>query len=249
MYEIKTDLKRALYSLTFLLSSLAMLIVIFLGAGTSLVFPREIEMGLSNGYHSQLILFGLSSELVKMAVPILSTLPYTTAFIDEQKSGFIKSYLIRCNKARYIRGKILGAGLSGGLSLSLAILISYLLSYLIYRPLEIADPMAISSIDLLIKKVLVFFFCGCLWSSLGSLLANISSSIYMAYAGPFVIYYVLIILSERYFHNIYVINPSEWLNPNHDWPGGDLGIILLIALLIFILMIINVSLIERRIEG
>ena len=72
---------------------------------------------------------------------------------------------------------------------------------------------------------------------------------YMAYGAPFVIYYVLVILSERYFHSIYVINPEEWLAPQNYWVGGDWGIMLLIVLFSLIVMMINDVVIEGRSEG
>ena len=245
--EIKRDLNRAIYSLPFLWSSLAMVIAIAMGAGLKMLFPGEIGPGVVNGYHSQLILAGLSSKILLMVVPIICTLPYTGGFLDEYQSGFIKPYLIRCHKSGYIRGKVLGPGISGGLALSLGIFISYLLASLIYKPLELADPMALSSVHVVVSKMLVFFFCGCLWASVGSLLANITLSKYMAYGAPFVIYYVLIILSDRYFPSLYVLNPEEWLTPENPWVGGDWGIMLLIVLFTVIIMMINDLVIERRI--
>ncbi len=249
MDEIKTDLKRAIYSLPFLLSCLAMIFAIAIGAGTKLLFPEEIGMGLQTNYHAQLIFTGLSSDFVLMVVPILCTLPYTVAFLEEYKSGFIMPYLMKCNKYEYIKGKIIGAGMSGGLTLAAGILVSYFIASLVYKPLEIADPMSVSSINILVRKTLVFFLCGWLWASVGSLLANITLSKYMAYAAPFVIYYVLVILSERYFHSIYVINPEEWLSPKNSWVGGDWGIMLLVTLFNLIVMMINDVVIEGRIKG
>jgi hypothetical protein len=247
--EIKTDLKRAIYSLPFLLSCLAMILAIAIGAGAKLLFPGGIGMGLQINYHAQLIFTGLSSDIVLMVVPILCTLPYTAAFLEEYKSGFIKPYLMKCDKSAYIKGKIIGAGMSGGLALSVGILISYFIASLVYKPLEIADPMAVSSINILVRKALVFFLCGWLWASVGSLLANITLSKYMAYVAPFVIYYVLVILSERYFHSIYVINPEEWLAPKNSWVGGDWGIMLLVILVNIIVMMINDVVTEGRIKG
>ncbi|NLJ41375.1 MAG: hypothetical protein GX352_07190 [Clostridiales bacterium] len=249
MEEIKTDLKRAIYSLPFLLASIAMVLAIAIGAGAKMVFPKEIGLGLNFNYHWDLIFQGLSSNIVLMIVPIICTLPYTSAFLDEYKSGFLKPYLIKCDKSAYIRGKVLTGGISGGLALALGILLSYFLASLIYKPLQIADPQAISPINILLKKTLVFFLCGFLWASLGSLLANITLSKYMAYGAPLVIYYVLVILSERYFHSVYVINPEEWLAPENYWPGGDWGIMLLIILLSLIIMMVNDVVIEGRIEG
>ncbi|HZJ56723.1 MAG TPA: hypothetical protein VFD89_00595 [Clostridia bacterium] len=249
MDEIKTDLKRAVYSGSFLLASIAMMLAIAIGAGGKLLFPKDIGMGLDFDYHGQLIFTGLSSDIVLMVVPILCTLPYTAAFLDEYKSGFIKPYLMKCGKSAYIKGKILGAAVSGGLALAIGIVVSYFITSLVYKPLGIADPTAVSSINVLFKRALIFFFCGCLWASVGALLANITLSKYMAYGAPFVIYYVLVILSERYFHSIYVINPEEWLAPKNPWVAGDWGIMLLVILVNIIVMMLNDVVIEGRIEG
>ncbi len=62
-------------------------------------------------------------------------------------------------------------------------------------------------------------------------LASVTGSKYVAYSSPFVIYYVLIILYERYF-KIYCLYPKEWLLPSEAWVMGSLGAVLLMAMLI-----------------
>ena len=59
-------------------------------------------MELENGFHGTLILQALSKDAVTLALPILCALPYTASFIDDVKSGFIKSYLSRTTVSRYI---------------------------------------------------------------------------------------------------------------------------------------------------
>ncbi len=77
----------------------------------------------------------------------------------------------------------------------------------------------------------MFFLSGALWALLGLLLASVTGSKYVAYSSPFVIYYVLIILYERYF-KIYCLYPKEWLIPSDSWVLGSFGAILLMAMLI-----------------
>jgi hypothetical protein len=71
---------------------------------------------------------------------------------------------------------------------------------------------------------------------------------YMAYASPFIFYYVLVILSERYLKGIYVINPQEWLNPQNEWIGGTWGVALLVGELVIVLGILYAILIRRRLR-
>ena len=70
-----------------------------------------------------------------------------------------------------------------------------------------------------------------LWraASVGMLFSNLTMSRYMAYASPFVIYYVLIILYERYFPVVYVLYPKEWLAPSSLWLYGNAGVLMIVA--------------------
>ena len=249
METIKTDIKRAIYSLPFITSCLSMVLTIAVGIGGKQLFPEEAARGLTPFYHANIIFQALQSDIVLMVVPIICAIPYTAAFLDEYKSGFIKPYLMKTHMENYIKGKVLAAGLSCGLVLTFGISIAYFLAYLVYSPMEIAAPEMVSPILQLIQKAMVFFLCGALWASVGAMLANVSMSKYMAYASPFVIYYVLVILAERYFRSVYVINPKEWLSQYNNWPGGDWGVMLLVLLLTVPVMLVNAMVIKRKIES
>jgi len=250
MNETKTDIKRSTLNLTTVLSAAAMVIVIALGAGMKQLFPKDaLKYGLMTYYHAQLLTNSLRSDIVLMALPIICTLPYTTAFLDEYTSGYIKTYLMKCDKKQYIKGKILAPAISGGLVLSAGILAFFFIAKLIYSPIEIVSEYAIPPFMDVLMYAIQFFFAGALWASVGALFANISLSKYMAYASPFVFFYVLVILQERYFRKLYVINPKEWLIVEHTWPLGSWGAIMLMTILTLIICTINFNVIERRIEG
>lgn len=226
-----------------------MVVAIAIGAGGKMIFPQGVEFGLCPYHHMEIIFSALRSDVVLMVAPILCTLPYTSAFLDEYNSGYIKTYIMKTHKADYIKGKVLAAGISGGLTLVVGIAVACCISYLIYRPMEVAAPEMVSPVLRLIKKSLIYFVAGGLWASVGTLLANMSLSKYMAYASPFVIYYVLVILSERYFRSVYVINPKEWLSMSNYWPGGDWGVMLLMIVLTIPIMITGYMVIQKRIEN
>jgi hypothetical protein len=226
-----------------------MVLAIAIGAGGKRLFPKGLEFGLSPYYHMEIIFSALQSDIVLMVAPILCTLPYTAAFLDEFNTGYIKMYMMKTHKGDYIKGKVLAAGIAGGLSLVTGIAIACFISYLVYRPMEIAAPEMVSPILKLIKKCLVYLIAGGLWASVGTLLANVSLSKYMAYASPFVIYYVLVILSERYFRNVYVINPKEWLSMNNYWPGDEWGVMLFMIVLTIPVMIIGYMVIQKKIDS
>ena len=100
----------------------------------------------------------------------------------------------------------------------------------------------------LMGRAFLFFLSGALWSLVGGLFATLTMSKYMAYASPFIFYYVLVILSQRYFSEIYVLNPQEWLNPSPLWNAGIWGAVLLVSELIILLAVLYGILIQRRIQ-
>lgn len=100
----------------------------------------------------------------------------------------------------------------------------------------------------LIGRAFLFFLSGALWSLVGGLFATITMSKYMAYASPFIFYYVLVILSQRYFTNIYVLNPQEWLNPSELWNAGIWGAVLFVSELIVLLSIAYYAIMRRRLQ-
>ena len=50
-------------------------------------------------------------------------------------------------------------------------------------------------------------------------MSTIMESKYIAYASPFIVYYLLVILYERYFPNAWLLYPKNWLDPE-VWPYG-----------------------------
>lgn len=182
-----------------------------------------------------LILFtaGFDSDLFRMTVPVLCTLPYSTAWLADYQTGFIKSYLPRTGVTSYILGKILSCGISGGAVEALG--------GWIYVCLKNDENMQWSP--------LLIFVSGMLWAVLAAVLAALSNSRYIAYGGAFVLYYVLVILHERYFQTLYCLYPYEWLAPEHTWIFGDWGIVFLVSGLILVLICLYDVILRRCIEG
>lgn len=206
MNSFETDLLRAIKSKGFIIGFVVELIILF----TS----------------------GLNSDLFRMCVPVLCTLPYSTAWLTEYQSGFLKSSLARTSMTSYILGKILACGISGGL---LEIWGIWLVS--IIKPQE----------GITCQYGLIFL-SGMLWAVLAALLAAWSNNRYIAYGGSFVIYYLMVILHERYFKQLYCLYPYEWLNPQHTWVFGNQGVALLLSGLILILIFLYYEILRRCIE-
>ena len=92
--------------------------------------------------------------------------------------------------------------------LALGILAAYGFAALMFLPME-AYPKAGESVPNyfgnLMETALMFFASGAFWSLTGMTFAALTNSKYMAYASPFVLFYLLIILYERYFDKLFVL--------------------------------------------
>ena len=254
MKKYNSDLSRALGSWGFYAGIAGFVVAIIIGASGDIVPMLQMpEMnGLYNGFHAQTLLTALSSDVMLLCVPILAALPYTSAFVDDCKSGYLKEYLPRCGQRRYIRGKVAATAVSGALVLFVGVIIAYILFALVFTPMELKPDEEMMQMmqphyfaDIL-GRAFVFALCGALWSLVGAMLAAVTMSKYMAYASPFIIYYVLVILSERYIKDVYVLNPKQWLGAGEVWPGGIWGIALLVAQLAAIVAIAYGVRVSRR---
>jgi hypothetical protein len=268
LYLFQTDLKRALTSWGFIAGIMGMAAAIFFGSFESILpFLQGFMEVLPAGFHEQMILTALSSDIMMFCVPILAALPYTAAFIEEYKSGYLKEYLPRSGVRPYIIGKVFATGLSGGLVLFLGIILIYIAFALLFTPMEVLPQMpddamngtmaasagmvqmAVPSMFAdIIGRAFLFFLAGFFWSLVGALFATVTMSRYMAYAFPFILYYVLIILCQRYFTGIYILNPQEWTNAAMQWPGGAWGMILFFGEIILITGIAYAMMIKRRLS-
>ena len=250
-HAVKSDIRRALGGRGFVMAVIGMAVVIMLSSLESAI--AFIEAGdLPNGCHALLFLNALSSNTVTLALPIICALPFTSAFVDDIKSGFIKQYLHRSGIKAYLRGKLTACGLSGGFALVLGALGAYAILALVFTPLELtraSDEIAQPYFANLLSVCAMLFFSGALWSLLGFTFAALTMSRYIAYASPFIIYYVLIILHERYFEALYVLYPKEWLFPTNAWALGRLGVLLFLIELTAIICLVFVIAAKRRLEN
>lgn len=226
-------------------------VVLLLSTVQDVLLAFRSEELLQNGFHHTCIMNALASDAMTLALPIIAALPFTSFFIDDIKSGFVKEYLPRTTKSGYLLGKIFGSLVSGGLSVSLGVLLGYAVAALVFSPMEAAlEPGAAARpyFEELMGKALLFFCSGAFWSLVGLTLATLTNSKYMAYASPFVLYYVLIILYERYFDTLYVLYPKEWTNPSAFWMWGNAGVVLLLLELSIISGLLFFHAAKRRLE-
>jgi hypothetical protein len=251
-HVISSDIRRALTSRGFIISVLGTVLIIALSSLSTVIEAARSANPIQSGYHAQFIFDALASGGFTLALPILCALPYTAAFVDDIKSGYIKLHLHRSGVRPYVKGKTIACALSGGLALMLGILLAYGISALVFTPMELAltdGETAQPYFAQLLLKAATLFFSGAFWSLTGFTFAAATQSKYMAYASPFILYYVLIILHERYFENLYVLYPKEWLFPSDAWPLGGFGVIILLGILSAAMSLMFTAVAKRRLAN
>lgn len=232
MRTIFSDLKRSILSWQFLAACVIGMIVTLIGAMDPILTAYENYKlyGLVQMLSEDIIVKALRSDAVLLCVPIVAAVPFTTAFLDDIKSGFIKHFLTRTRFNSYIIGKITACAVAGGLALGIGTGLGTFAIKLIAAPIE--APMYVGQEHIWKATALIpFFLSGALWPLVGMLLSAITMNKYMAYASPFIIYYVFVILAERYFRKAYVLNPQNYITMTGGWDLGATSIYITLGLL------------------
>lgn len=196
------------------------------------------ENSIIEGLHVNLLMQSFQSDALISFLPILAALPFGGCFVDDLKSKFARFFLIRSSYRTYIISRIIVGFLSGGLAILSGALIAWGATAAVLIPMEREigwlEP---ASIDGLVEICFLLFLNGGFWSVVGMAMSTLMESKYISYATPFVLYYLLVILYERYFSEVFLIYPKTWTDPLR-WPFGCWGaaIFLLEMTLIFAIL-------------
>ena len=234
MKAVSAELKRALTGRAFFLTLLGACLCVLAGAFSEVfkIFGQGI---CSLGEHRTVFLRALDGDVMLFAVPILAAIPFSASFANDVRSGFTKSYLTRTNVNGYLSGKGIGVSLSGGLSIALGILSAYVILFLLISPCEyVGNQPPYPVIPKILTKLLLFFLSGCFWAEIGLIASSLTLNVHLAYAFPFIAYYLLIILQERYLRGEFMLNPKNWLTLSGDWPLNGWSCAILVFLLAFV---------------
>lgn len=182
------------------------------------------------------------SQIMLLLIPILCTLPYAHSFTEDVNSRYIRAYLPRTGRNPYLLSRTIVTALSGGVAVVAGLLILLFLYTLIFplsnKPLAIDPMLAATHINFLGRMPLILLNAS-LWAIVGGIAAASMMNRYMAYACPFILYYVLLSFQGRYFVGYYAANPREWIFPEHLGFSGayiSVGIVLAAAFVIYYLL-------------
>lgn len=231
----------------FYISILITMLFIFIGSTENLIRAIRQQSPLPTGYNISFVKYALNTAAVVSFLPVIAVLPFSGVYVDDIKSKFARFYLIRTNYEHYLWSRILVCFLCGGAVILLGSLLSWGISALLFMPMEMAAEKGAVSTASIWPILVLLFLTGGLWSVVGMAMSTFMESKYIAYASPFVIYYLLVILCERYFPDAYLLYPPNWTNPD-AWPYGALGATVFLLELTLVFSILFVIRAGRRLR-
>lgn len=169
----------------------------------------------------------LTNDMFLAVLPIVAALPFATAVIEDVKSGYIKQYLPLVTKRSYAVSKAFSCVLASVLAVAVGLWLVYFGIYAYHMPLqkafELADEQRAAA-ELFGSNVGIMLRClpaAALWSALALAVGTAGMNKFLAYISPFICYYVLVIIAERYFRDVLVLNPKNYIAVSSEWDGGS----------------------------
>ena len=254
------ELKRAFLNKTFLVAvllgtMLAVLQVVFEAlpyAFITSLFPDQYPPSVFNSCMG--LTLGIWQYVFYMVFPILASLPYSNSYLQDSRTGIIKSIYIRTNRQQYLTAKLLAVFLSGGFTAVIPIIINY---FLVSLCVPAVIPHAATGffpifaqstwaeifytnpwLYVLLFAILLFLTAGILACSALAFSFFIKYS-YVVILTPFLLFlaisYASSLVSFRFPTNI-----SHWIVPSQSFAPlnllvvtGELAIILLVSIVVY----------------
>lgn len=208
----------------------------------------QIKLPLTAGSFVTSYQTALCSQIFLFLIPVVSVLPMGAVFVREASSGFLKLYITRTSRMEYIKKKIFQIYAGGFLTFLFAGLIIFLVCFLFLYPLEQKGDIPLEAIKISLKILLRISVIGGIMSGISGIFAAVFQNFYMAYGLPFVCFYMLIILKERYFTDMYAMYPVEWIKCEKDWGTNGNGIWIFLIVCSAAVLLSNSIILSHRLQ-
>mgnify|MGYP005830114569 CR=1 FL=1 len=195
--------------------------------------------------------FSFETQLLYFLLPILSSIPYSSSYLLDEKTGFIKNIYTRTTKRNYLISKFISNFMVGGMAFFLPIIINLVIVSLILPSVqpEIVD--GVTSIDytsmwaelfysnpyiyIFSYAVLNFLFGG-LFATIGLACSVFVNRIFVLILCPFILYLFLFFAFQLTGNPALI--PFKYLIPGQPVSGITLNIILIQFFALLIISII-----------
>lgn len=217
MKSICYDLRRAIAGHWFFAALIAATAALYLSVGQAtyglLGYLESIDMYEDSFWYSvsDLLVLGMKGDFGLLTLPALSALPFAAQALHEIKSGAIRPAVFRTGRNSWIIGKAAGCVISGMLLQGAAVGVLFLILNGLMRGYagqwfpwgDGGDfwPM-------LLRRML----CGGIWAGVGCIIALATETASAAYLAPLCLCYALMMIGTRFFPDVAMLNPMQWVN-------------------------------------
>ena len=215
---ILSDFRRAIAVRWFLAAWIATTAALYLSVGQAtyglIGYLENYELFEENSFWyamSDLLALGMKGDFGMLTLPALSALPFAAQALHEIKSGAIRPAVFRTGRKSWIVGKAVGCVISGMLLQGAAMgLLFLILNGLMYGIAGQWFPWG-EGADfwlLLFNRML----CGGIWAGVGCVIALATETASAAYLAPLCLCYALMMIGTRFFPDMAMLNPMQWVN-------------------------------------
>lgn len=226
---VTSEIKYSIYNTKFICGVLLLFLAAVIAGNPYVNQLLDIGSAEGSGWYAS-FRYSMSADKFLLLVPIAA--PFAAAANAETEFGSRFSIFCRSRigKKNYLAGKVLGTAVSGGLMVMIASAAAAVFSFA--RLHRIPGSMEMSggklALDLLLC-LLIGFLNGALWAMTGSCAAVMAKNRYLAFAAPFVLYYVLSEFQNRYYRTLFVLSPKYWAAPIYYSPFICIMLLLLMC--------------------
>lgn len=234
------ELKRAILSISFLLSVITIVMVMVYCVNETIIKILNNELPISDIKIAEICSSVLSSDTARFVIPIVATVPFSCSILDDISSHFVKELLVRVSKKHYAFSKTAALVISAGFTAVLSILLFETIICILCIASGEMPTLNTDTLLLSIELMGKYFIFFSMWGLFGAILGTEADSKCVVYASPFILYYILVIIKSRYLHTVDVIDPRLWCL-------GNSGVIT-VAVLLAVLCVFGYAMIRRRIK-
>lgn len=221
----------------------------FLGLVFGTAWPEwKRETVFPSGTFLELAKESLKSRTVLYSLPILAVIPWSETYLKERQWNFLRIFIIRKGKKEYSLDRIITTAFSGMLVWVLASFIQVLFFFLLFFWKEAVFTLSMEQISDYFTLLFRISLVASAVASFGGFCAAAGNSVYLAMGLPFVLFFSLIILRQRYLEDLYCLDPWEWIRGEGFWGSTQRGIWIFLVLLNLALLALHKAALEKRLE-
>ena len=218
MKSICYDVHHAIARRWFLAALIATTVALYLSVGQAtyglIGYLESYELFEENsfGYSmTDMLTMGMKGDFGLLTLPALSALPFAAQALHEIKSGAIRPAVFRTGRNSWIIGKVAGCVISGMLLQGAAVgLLFLILNGLMRGYAGQWFPWGDGGDfwPMLLRRML----CGGIWAGVGCIIALATETASAAYLAPLCLCYALMMIGTRFFPDVAMLNPMQWVN-------------------------------------